>query len=75
MKATKKEYRALLGISYPDGKGGEIHLERGDSVPAAVIEGAPWLLEGHPIAPAELISDAEPFDHDFSHPAEEPEKE
>lgn len=43
-----KEYRALTGISYRDADGKELSLDRGDSVPAAVIDAAPWLLEDLP---------------------------
>lgn len=38
------KYVARVGISYPDGKGGESRAEPGQEVPATVVEVSQWLL-------------------------------
>ena len=42
------KYRALTGLNYPDGKGGEHRVEAGDVVDSIPAKSVPWLLrQGH----------------------------
>jgi hypothetical protein len=57
-KDGKKTYRALNGINWPDGKGGEHRAERGDLITSAKMpdEIATGLMEALPGRPADLES-------------------
>lgn len=40
-----KQYIAVTGLHWPDGRGGEKRAEAGESVPAADVQRYPGLLE------------------------------
>lgn len=44
-EAKMPRYVAVVGLNYPDGKGGETRVEPGQSVPAALVAENAWLLE------------------------------
>jgi hypothetical protein len=51
-----EKYRALTGLSFPDQAGKPVTLERGDEVPAYLVERSPWLLEERGAVPANVES-------------------
>jgi hypothetical protein len=40
------KYKALTGLNYPDGKGGEKRVEAGEVVSDLPHDSVPWLLDG-----------------------------
>lgn len=51
--APEKAYRARTGLNFPDPAqtDAEVRVEAGGTVPAAVVDANPWLLEqGHVVA-------------------------
>lgn len=42
--AKTPRYVAVVGLNYPDGKGGEKRIEPGQPVPAEVVAAHGWLL-------------------------------